>query len=205
MSILQISKLNKVYSNKQILNNIDMSVNAGRVVSIIGPSGEGKSTLLRCIAGIEKPTSGEIKIEGKVSMVFQQFNLFQNMSIYRNIYLPLVIVKKLTKTESQEITNELLSRTGLTEIKNSFPAQISGGQAQRVAIVRALAFDPQVILFDEPTSSLDPFLKKDVLDLIREIATEKQKTILLVTHEVNFAKEISDEIYTLRKGRLDKS
>ena len=182
-----------------------MSVNAGRVVSIIGPSGEGKSTLLRCIAGIEKPTSGEIKIEGKVSMVFQQFNLFQNMSIYRNIYLPLVIVKKLTKTESQEITNELLSRTGLTEIKNSFPAQISGGQAQRVAIVRALAFDPQVILFDEPTSSLDPFLKKDVLDLIREIATEKQKTILLVTHEVNFAKEISDEIYTLRKGRLDKS
>jgi ABC-type polar amino acid transport system ATPase subunit len=202
MNTLEIRQLNKSFQDKSILKDINMEIVDGEVVSIIGPSGEGKSTLLKCVAGLEKPTSGEIRINGKIGMVFQQFNLFQNLTVMQNVMLPLKLTVKLSKDQAREESDKLLEQLGLAQISNQYPIQISGGQAQRVAIARTLALDPQLILFDEPTSSLDPFLKKEVLEMIQDIAKAKQRSILLVTHELQFAEKISDRVMELRRGSL---
>ena len=202
MNTLEIRQLNKSFKDKSILKDVNMEVMNGEVVSIIGPSGEGKSTLLKCVAGLEKPTSGEIRINGKSGMVFQQFNLFQNLTVLQNVMLPLRLTVKMSKDQARDESVNLLEQLGLAQIANQYPIQISGGQSQRVAIARTLALNPQLILFDEPTSSLDPFLKKEVLEMIQDIAKAKQRSILLVTHELQFAEKISDRVMELRKGVL---
>lgn len=197
MNTLEIKNLRKEYPNRVVFDSLNLNAKQGEVLSIIGPSGTGKSTLLKCIAKLEKPTSGEIKIKGKLGMVFQQYNLFNNLTVIDNITLPLRKVSGYNKQESTDIAQNVLERVGLEDLINSYPSRISGGQAQRVAIARTIALDPQLILFDEPTSALDVYLKREVLELIREIATEKQRTIILVTHEVDFARTISDNIFEM--------
>jgi polar amino acid transport system ATP-binding protein len=202
MKTLSIKNLNKSFGTSQILKDISLELNSGTVVSLIGPSGGGKSTLLRIIAGLEAATSGEIQIQGGVGVVFQQFNLFQNLSVLENITLPLIKVRKLSKAKAMALARNCLANVGLVNKENAYPCQLSGGQQQRVAIARTIAFDPQLILFDEPTSSLDPYLKKEVLDLIRSIATDSKRSILLVTHEVEFARAISDSVMRLENCTL---
>ncbi len=199
MNTLTIKNLCKKFQEQIILDDISFSLETGKVVSLIGPSGGGKSTLLRIIAGLELPSSGEISINGKVGVVFQQFNLFANLRVLENITLPLIKVKNIPKEQAIEIAREKLKLVGLLDKEQAYPCQLSGGQSQRVAIARTIAFDPQLILFDEPTSSLDPYLKKEVLDLIRSVATESSRSILLVTHEIAFARQISDSILQLEK------
>lgn len=202
--ILIIKNLTKNYNDNNIFNNINLTVNKGEVISIIGPSGQGKSTLLKCIAGLEKINGGEININGSIGMVFQQFNLFNNLTVINNIVIPLIIVKKKNKLEALNIANDILNKVGLINIKNSYPKMISGGQAQRTAIARTLALDRELILFDEPTSSLDPSLKREVLELILNIANNRKCSIILVTHEISFAKKISDRILIMKDNSLEE-
>lgn len=199
MNTIEIKNLSKKFGDKFLFEGLNFNAKKGDVVSIIGPSGVGKSTLLKCIANLEKPTSGEIIVKGKIGMVFQQYNLFNNLTVIQNITLPLIKVQKKDKSLANQIALNVLEKVGLIELINSYPNRISGGQAQRVAIARAIALDPEIILLDEPTSALDYDLKLEVLELIREIATEKQRTILLVTHELDFAKTISDNVFEICK------
>lgn len=199
MNTIEIKNLSKKFGDKFLFEGLNFNAKKGDVVSIIGPSGVGKSTLLKCIANLEKPTSGEIIVKGKIGMVFQQYNLFKNLTVIQNITLPLIKVQKKDKSLANQIALNVLEKVGLIELINSYPNRISGGQAQRVAIARAIALDPEIILLDEPTSALDYDLKLEVLELIREIATEKQRTILLVTHELDFAKTISDNVFEICK------
>lgn len=202
MNTLTIKELTKNFNGKTILNKIGLISNKGEIISIIGPSGGGKSTLLKCIAGLEVPTSGSIERSGTVGMVFQQFNLFNNLTVLNNICLPLRLIKKESRQQALKKAEMILEKVGLGDKKGSYPIELSGGQAQRAAIARTLVMDPELILFDEPTSSLDPSLKKEVLDLIKIIAKEKQSSILLVTHEVSFARSISDRVVKLIEGSL---
>jgi len=212
MKVLEVKKINKSFNKIKILNNFSLEVDTGEIVSIIGPSGIGKSTLLRCICGLEKIDDGEIiinenKLNSKtakltnlaIGMVFQDYNLFPQYSILDNITLPLIKVLKISKTEAIKIAKKILLQMNLTEKINSYPFQLSGGEKQRLAIARTLAMNPKIICFDEPTSALDPKLVKQIFKIIKELS-KKGTSILIVTHAINFATDISDKIIEIKKS-----
>ena len=216
--IIKVENLCKGFGELKVLRNINQHVNMGEVVSIIGPSGSGQSTFLRCLNLLEVPDSGKITFEGveitdkkididkhrqKMGMVFQHFNVFPNMTVLENITLAPVLEKKVPKGQAQEEAEELLKKVGLLEKKDEYPRKLSGGQKQRLAIVRAMAMKPDVILFDEPTSALDPEMVKDVLDVIKDLA-DSGMTIVIVTHEMGFAKEVSDRVLFMDDGCIQE-
>ena len=212
--ILEIKHLGKSFGSHEVLKDIDFTVNKGDVISIIGASGSGKSTLLRCINLLETPSSGEILFHGKnvadrhvnapeyrshVGMVFQSFNLFNNMTVLENCMVGQIQVLKRKKEEAKAIALEYLQKVGMTPYINAKPRQISGGQKQRVAIARALAMDPEVLLFDEPTSALDPEMVGEVLAVMQQLAHEGM-TMLVVTHEMAFARDVSNRVVYMNQG-----
>ena len=212
--ILQVNHLSKSFGSHEVLRDIDFTVNKGDVTSIIGASGSGKSTLLRCINLLEMPSSGEILYHGKnvagrdvnapeyrshVGMVFQSFNLFNNMTVLENCMVGQVKVLKKTKEEARLHAMRYLEKVGMAPYVNAKPRQISGGQKQRVAIARALAMDPEVLLFDEPTSALDPEMVGEVLNVMRGLAREGM-TMLVVTHEMAFARDVSSHVVYMNGG-----
>ncbi len=214
--ILKTENLSKSFKNLKVLDNISAEFKRGEVVAIIGPSGSGKSTFLRCLNLLEEPTEGKIFFEDiditdkktdiniqrqKIGMVFQQFNLFNNMSILKNITISLTQLKKISEEEANEIARKLLKRVGLEDKENAFPSQLSGGQKQRIAIVRALAMNPHVMLFDEPTSALDPEMVGEVLDVMTSLAKDGM-TMIIVTHEMGFAKEVADRVIFINDGNI---
>ena len=217
--IVEVKNLKKQYGDNVILKNINLHIDRGEVVSLIGPSGSGKSTILRCIADLESITSGKILIEGnnltdknvdkkikkemllKTGMVFQTFNLFPHMSVRSNIVRTLKLVKNMNTEKAESLAKEMLSLVGLSDKINNYPNELSGGQKQRVAIARALALKPDIMLFDEPTSALDPELVKEVLDIIRKLKSQKI-TMLIVSHEMNFVREISDRVIIMEEGEI---
>lgn len=212
--IIDIKKINKYYDEFHVLKNIDFQVEKGEIVVICGPSGSGKSTLIRCINGLEDIDDGSIlvdnldihsnknnlkEIRSEVGMVFQHFNLFPHLTILENITIAQKLVKKTPNSESKEIAKQLLEKVKLADKINSYPADLSGGQKQRVAIARSLAMKPKIILFDEPTSALDPETIGDVLSVMKELAKENY-TLVCVTHEMGFAKEVGDRIVFMDHG-----
>lgn len=214
MRMIEIKNLHKSFGKLEVLKGINDRVAKGEVVVIIGPSGSGKSTYLRCINKMEEPTQGNILVEGtditddkidineirqKVGMVFQHFNLFPNMTVLENITLAPIKVKKLSKEEAEKIAYDLLDKVGLREKAKEYPSKLSGGQKQRIAIARALAMNPDVMLFDEPTSALDPEMVKEVLDVIKDLAKEGM-TMMVVTHEMGFAKEVGTRVVFMDEG-----
>ena len=214
--ILEVKHLGKAFGSNQVLRDIDFSVSPGDVTCIIGPSGSGKSTLLRCLNMLETPSTGEINYHGtditrknvnvpeyrsKVGMVFQNFNLFNNMTALKNCTVGQVKVLKKSKEEAEKKALELLERVGLADRAGAYPIQLSGGQKQRVAIVRALAMEPEVMLFDEPTSALDPEMVGEVLDVMKELAKEGM-TMVVVTHEMGFAREVGNRVLFMADGKL---
>ncbi len=214
--LLDIKDLHKSFGNLKVINGINIEIEKGEIIVIIGPSGSGKSTILRCMNLLEEPTSGDIIFEGKsiiknkknidkirekIGMVFQNFNLFPNKTIIENITLAPIKVKGLNKAEAEEKALKLLKRVGLEEKKDAYPSQLSGGQQQRIAIARALAMEPDMMLFDEPTSALDPEMVKEVLDVIKELANEGM-TMAIVTHEMGFAKEVADRVLFVDYGSI---
>lgn len=214
--MIQVSNLQKSFKNLKVLKGIDVEIKQGEVVVVIGPSGSGKSTFLRCLNLLEEPTGGEVIFEGtsitdkhndinklreKMGMVFQQFNLFPHMTVIENITLAPCKLKKLSKEKAEEIALALLKRIGLEDKAKAYPNQLSGGQKQRVAIARALAMSPDVMLFDEPTSALDPEMVGEVLDVMKELASEGM-TMVVVTHEMGFAKEVSDRVLFMDEGKI---
>ena len=218
--IIEVINLKKQFGNNLILDDINFTINKGEAVSLIGPSGSGKSTILRCIADLETLTGGKILIEGhnlqdkgidkkikkelllKTGMIFQNFNLFPHMTVKDNIVKTLRIVKKTDVKKAEEITGKVLETVGLADKKDNFPNELSGGQKQRVAIARGLALEPDILLFDEPTSALDPELVKEVLDIIRKLKKERKITMLIVSHEMKFVREISDEVIVMENGKI---
>jgi polar amino acid transport system ATP-binding protein len=225
MKMLQARNLYKSFGSHRVLDNVNFEVNIGEVVVIIGPSGSGKSTLLRCFNGLEEIDSGIITIEGesfahkdpekkdkisskekkeiarKLGMVFQHFNLFPHKTVLENIIEAPVTVSGMKKIEAVEMAETLLEKVGLSDKRDSFPSKISGGQKQRVAIARALGMNPDIMLFDEPTSSLDPELVGEVQKVIIDLAREKM-TMLIVTHEMRFAAEVADRIIFMDEGKI---
>lgn len=216
--ILRVEGLSKSFDKLCVLHNISTSFAEHEVVSIIGPSGGGKSTFLRCLNLLETPTAGHIYFNGtdicskktdinvhrqKMGMVFQQFNLFNNMNILKNMTAAPVRIKHMPQKEAEDKAFSLLKRVGLVEKANAFPEQLSGGQKQRIAIVRALMMDPQVMLFDEPTSALDPEMIGEVLDVMKELA-EAGMTMIVVTHEMRFAREVSNRTIFLEGGHIEE-
>ena len=216
--IIRVENLCKGFGELKVLKNINQHVNFGEVVSIIGPSGSGKSTFLRCLNLLEQPDSGKIWFEGvditdkrididkhrqKMGMVFQHFNVFPNLKVLENITLAPVLEKKIPKAQAVAQAEELLKKVGLFDKRDEYPRKLSGGQKQRLAIVRALAMEPDVILFDEPTSALDPEMVKDVLDVIKGLA-ESGMTIVIVTHEMGFAREVSDRVLFMDDGEIQE-
>lgn len=199
MSVLTVSNLQKSFGKTKVLKDISLAVEDGEIVSIIGSSGSGKSTLLRCITKLETPDAGEILAEGKMGLVFQNFNLFPHYTVLRNITEAPVHVMKIPKETAEMEAVELLKRLGLADKARAYPHQLSGGQSQRVSIARALALKPNILLFDEPTSALDPELTGEVLKVIKSLA-DMNMTMVIVTHEMGFAKEISDRIVFMDKG-----
>ena len=225
--IVRFEKVTKAFGDLTVLRELDFEVAYGEKVTIVGPSGSGKTTILRVLMTLEKPDSGVIyvdgeplwhrhvnrklveanekhlrKVRGKIGMVFQHFNLFPHMSALRNVTEAPIHVLKMPKGEAEERAKALLDKVGLADKLNHYPAQLSGGQKQRVAIARALAMRPQVMLFDEVTSALDPELVGEVLNVIRELAHEGDMTMLLVTHEMGFAREVSDRVVFFDKGQV---
>nr|WP_316621467.1 amino acid ABC transporter ATP-binding protein [uncultured Ruminococcus sp.] len=209
-----VTNLHKYFDKNEVLTGIDATIYEGEVVCVIGPSGSGKSTFLRCLNKLEDATSGTIEIDGyditdkkmninkvreNIGMVFQQFNLFQNMTVIKNIMMAPVMLKKMTKEQAEQKAKELLARVGLSDKADSFPGELSGGQQQRVAIARALAMNPDIMLFDEPTSALDPEMVGEVLDVMKELAAEGM-TMIVVTHEMGFAREVSDRVLFMADG-----
>lgn len=217
--MISIRDLKKSFKELMVLDGIDMDIKRGEVIAIIGPSGCGKSTFLRCINHLEEPTGGEIYIDGvnindkkidinkqrqKMMMVFQNFNLFPHMTILKNLTIGPMELKGKSKQEAEEKAKELLTRVGLMDKINAYPNQLSGGQKQRVAICRALAMEPEAILFDEPTSALDPEMVGEVLDVMKDLAGSGI-TMLCVTHEMGFAKEVADRVVFFDQGRIAES
>ena len=211
-----VTNLHKYFDDNEVLTGIDATIYEGEVVCVIGPSGSGKSTFLRCLNKLEDATSGQIVIDGfditdkkvninkvreNIGMVFQQFNLFHNMTVIKNIMTAPVSLKKMTKEEANAKAMELLGRVGLADKADSFPGELSGGQQQRVAIARALAMNPDIMLFDEPTSALDPEMVGEVLAVMKELAAEGM-TMVVVTHEMGFAREVSDRVIFMADGLI---
>ncbi len=214
-TIIEIKNLHKSFGDLEVLKGINTSIKDGEVVSIIGPSGSGKSTMLRCINFLEEPSQGSIIFKGKeiknnkkelelvrqdIGMVFQHFNVFPHLSVIDNINIAPKLVKN-NKDENKHL--ELLEMVGLKDKAHDFPNNLSGGQKQRLAIVRALAMEPEIMLFDEPTSALDPEMVKEVLEVIKKLS-KSGMTIVIVTHEINFAKEISDRIIFMDEGIIQE-
>lgn len=214
--MIEVKDLHKNFGPLTVLQGITETISQGDKAAIIGPSGSGKSTFLRCLNLLEKPTGGEIWFEGRniaakgcdidvvrqrMGMVFQHFNLFPHMTILKNITLAPVSLKLQTQQQAEEKAHSLLDRIGLSDKADTYPAMLSGGQKQRIAIVRALAMNPKVMLFDEPTSSLDPEMVGEVLDLIREVALEGM-TMVIVTHEMGFAREVANRVMFMDEGRI---
>ena len=217
--MIEIKDIHKRYNDLEVLKGISVSIDKGEVISIIGPSGTGKSTFLRCIIYLEVAEQGTIsfgnetynlnnmskkevnQLRSHSSMVFQNWNLFKNRTALENIMEHLIYVKKLSKDESEEIAKKYLEVVGLSEKKDYYPHQLSGGQQQRIGIARAMAINPEIMLFDEPTSSLDPELIKYVLTVIKDLALSKQ-TMMIVTHEMKFAKDVSNRILFLEGGKI---
>lgn len=199
MCVLTVKNLQKNFGKTKVLKNISLDVKDGEIISIIGSSGSGKSTLLRCITNLETPDSGEIEVHGKTGLVFQNFNLFPHYSVLKNITEAPIHVMKVPKEEAEEEARNLLQRLGLGDKADAYPHQLSGGQAQRVSIARALALKPNILFFDEPTSALDPELTGEVLKVIRSLA-DLNMTMVIVTHEMGFARELSDRIIFMDQG-----
>ena len=213
--MIEIKNLHKSFGHVEVLKGVDVSIEEKEVVVIIGPSGSGKSTLLRCMNYLEEPTSGDItvdnmkldkhadinKIRENIGMVFQRFNLFPHMTVLENIVLAPTKVLKISRDEAISTAMDLLQRVGLKEKANSYPSQLSGGQQQRVAIARALAMKPKVMLFDEPTSALDPEMVTEVLDVMKSLANQVM-TMVVVTHEMGFAREVGDRVLFVDEGRI---
>jgi polar amino acid transport system ATP-binding protein len=221
--------VHKSYAGVEVLKGVDLTVQRGEVTCLIGPSGSGKSTLLRCINHLEKHDAGELRVDGElvgyeargdklyeltdrrichersqIGMVFQRFNLFQNLTVLENITVGPMKVKDVNEEKAKKFARELLARVGLDNKEKNYPTQLSGGQQQRVAIARALAMEPKLMLFDEPTSALDPELVGEVLDVMRDLARSGM-TMIVVTHEMNFAKEVADTVYFLDQGVIEES
>ena len=215
--MLKIAHLKKHYKELPVLRDVNLSLDKGEVMAVIGPSGTGKSTLLRCINFLERPEAGTIELDGvrvdaarasnaqihalrlKTAMVFQNYNLLKNMTALENIMEPMITVRRVDKASARERALELLRKVGLEDKRNFYPRKMSGGQQQRVGIARAMASDAKLILFDEPTSSLDPELIGEVLEVIRRLA-EERTTMLIVTHEMQFAREVADRMIFLEDG-----
>ncbi|RHG37427.1 amino acid ABC transporter ATP-binding protein [Fusobacterium varium] len=203
--IIQVNNLSKQYlEGDVILKNINLGIEKGEVVSIIGPSGGGKSTLLRCLIGLEEIDSGDVKIpdKKKMGMVFQSFNLFPHKTAIQNIMESLIVVDKMDKSEAKKIAYDLLEKVGLKDRADFYPKALSGGQKQRVAIARALARNPEVLLFDEPTSALDPDMVKEVLNVIEQLRDSSNITMVIVSHEIDFVNQISDRIVVMENGNI---
>lgn len=203
--IIQVNNLSKQYLEGDIiLKNINLDIEKGEVVSIIGPSGGGKSTLLRCLIGLEEIDSGDIKVpdKKKMGMVFQSFNLFPHKTAIQNIMESLIVVDKMDKSEAKKIAYDLLEKVGLKDRADFYPKALSGGQKQRVAIARALARNPEVLLFDEPTSALDPDMVKEVLNVIEQLRESSNITMVIVSHEIDFVNQISDRIIVMENGNI---
>lgn len=215
-AVITLDHLEKYFGTNAVLKDINLTVNRGEVISVIGSSGSGKSTMLRCINLLEYPTGGDILYEGvsirdksvklteyrsKVAMVFQQFNLFNNMTALENCVKPQMIVLKRTKEEATRIALEYIEKVGMSAYVNARPSQLSGGQKQRIAIARALSMNPDVILFDEPTSALDPEMVGEVLDVMQSLA-KSGYTMIVVTHEMGFAREVSDRVIFMDGGYI---
>mgnify|MGYP003545176389 FL=1 len=217
--VIKLNNIHKKFGDLHVLKGIDEEINKGEVLAIIGPSGSGKSTLLRCINFLEPPCDGDVHFEGKlitkdskilnsyrqqIGMVFQQFNLFPNKTVLENITMAPILLKKYSTEEANEIGLALLERIGLLDKKNEFPSKLSGGQKQRVAIARALAMKPKAMLFDEPTSALDPEMVGEVLELMKSLANE-DVTMIVVTHEMGFAREVADRVLFMDEGAVVES
>ena len=211
---IHVSDLHKSFGSHEVLKGIDFHVDNGQVVCVVGPSGSGKSTLLRCVNLLEQPTSGKIFVEGieitdpdidvdkvrsRIGMVFQQFNLFPHLSVLRNLTIAQRRVKGRSRDEAAEVARRNLAKVGLAEREDAYPAHLSGGQQQRVAIARALSMDPDMMLFDEPTSALDPELVGDVLEVMKDLASEGM-TMMVVTHEMGFAREVGTKLVFMDDG-----
>ena len=216
--LLQVNHLSKSFGKLSVLSDISTSFKKNEVVSIIGPSGGGKSTFLRCLNLLETPTAGEILFDGvnlcspkvnlnvqrqRIGMVFQSFNLFNNMNIMRNLTEAPVSIKKMPKEEAEEKAIALLKRVGLEDKVSAYPSQLSGGQKQRIAIVRSLMMEPELMLFDEPTSALDPEMIGEVLDVMKDLA-QSGMTMIVVTHEMRFARNVSGRTIFLAGGRIEE-
>ena len=214
--MIEVKKLNKKFDDNHVLKDIDYSVEKGEKIVIVGPSGSGKSTFLRCLNLLEQPTSGEVVFEGvnitdprnsidkmrqKMGMVFQNFNLFPHLTVRHNITLAPVNLKLMTKEQANRKADELLARIGLSDKAEEYPEMLSGGQKQRIAILRALAMNPDVMLFDEPTSALDPEMVGEVLSLMKELADDGM-TMIVVSHEMGFAREVGTKVIFMDEGRI---
>ncbi|MGW0707048.1 amino acid ABC transporter ATP-binding protein [Streptomyces sp. NPDC002643] len=219
-SVIDVRSLRKHYGDHVVLDDVSLSVAEGEVAAVIGPSGAGKSTMLRCLNLLERPDGGRIRVagtsidvgktvsgkdlaalRGKVGMVFQSFNLFPHLTVLRNIALPQERVLGRSKAAAETRARELLERVGLADKADQYPSRCSGGQQQRIAIARALALDPEVMLFDEPTSALDPELGLEVLAVMRELAKDGM-TMVVVTHEMQFARDVSDHLVVMADGGI---
>ena len=222
--MINVNNLHKYFGENEVLKGIDETINKGEVVVVIGPSGSGKSTFLRCLNLLEEPTDGEIIFEGKnitdkntninkirekMGMVFQQFNLFPHKTVLENLTIAPINVKNKSKEEAVKKANDLLKKVGLLDKANAYPSSLSGGQKQRIAIARALAMEPDVMLFDEPTSALDPEMVGEVLNVMKDLAKEGM-TMIVVTHEMGFAREVASRVlfmdggYVLEEGTPDE-
>ena len=214
--VIELSHLKKSFGDHDVLRDINLSIHRGEVISVIGSSGSGKSTMLRCINLLEIPTGGNIYYNGaniqskeiklteyrsKVEMVFQQFNLFNNMTALDNCVKPQMIVLKRSRAEAEAIAREYIEKVGMSAYVNAKPSQLSGGQKQRIAIARALSMNPEVILFDEPTSALDPEMVGEVLEVMKDLA-KSGYTMIVVTHEMGFAREVSDRVIFMDGGYI---
>ncbi len=218
-TIVEIKNLKKSYGKNIVLDGVNEEVKKGQVICVIGPSGAGKSTFLRCLNLLEKPTEGAVLFEGqdlvqmgakevqavreKMGMVFQGFNLFPNMTVLENVTLAPVKVKGLAKEEAAKLGHQLLAEVGMDDKADTYPLSLSGGQKQRVAIARALAMNPEVMLFDEPTSALDPEMVGEVLKVMQELANNGM-TMVVVTHEMGFAKTVADQIWFMADGNIQE-
>lgn len=218
-NLIEIKNLEKSFGKNHVLKNINEVVEKGQVICVIGPSGSGKSTFLRCLNVLEKPTKGQVifenqdltnisetalnKLRERMGMVFQSFNLFPNMNVLNNIKLAPLKVKMISEIETTKKAHELLEQVGLADKAEQFPANLSGGQQQRVAIARALAMNPEVMLFDEPTSALDPEMVGEVLKVMKDLA-ESGMTMIVVTHEMGFAKEVANQVWFMDEGFIQE-
>lgn len=214
--MIDVKNLQKRFGDLVVLDGIDLKVDPGDVIVLVGPSGCGKSTFLRCLTHLEEPTGGQIFLDGKevtdrdidhvrsrMGMVFQHFNLFPHMTVKKNITFAPVKLHKMTQAEADQKAMELLDRIGLADKADEYPNMLSGGQKQRIAIVRALAMDPEVLLFDEPTSALDPEMVGEVLELMKKLA-KNGMTMVVVTHEMGFAKEVASRVIFIDKGKIQE-